>query len=324
MQAMQNNEVKSKLRRVYESNVLYQLIANVSAHYSHPKYHFSGMPIDIFEQVILWLGKAKMLDEKEFLLQVPNIWMDVKCQYLESFPKMDENIDELVCTTLCVLKLCMDNLTGETVSGSSSYYKYSQQMALCLRDANPAWRSVYLSILSHRFLDKHSSDFKDWTIAYMTDKNMSYLTDNGELKTNVSKNGRTKERRKEVLFAMPGDKYEKDSPKTLYWKKCFLDFLNENIFSDKVIHTTKDNKVVNSLVAFHKYWVAILGKKLPTVGASYYRFLTEDCEIDCACNAESSVHTFIGEKIKKGKVEEHLQFQVNKHIREFMEKNELP
>lgn len=324
MEVMLNNVEKSKLRKIYEDHVLYKLIAQVCGKFFMPDYHFSGMPIDIFEQVILCLEKVKKLEEEECLLQLSNMWTDVKCAYQESFPEMGEKTNELVCVTLCFFRLCLDFLTGDMIPNNMAYYNYSRKIAQVLKCGNPSWRICYISMLSHPLYKKLSVGLRDWALGYVVNKSVSYLNNEGELKTNISKNGQAKERRKEVLFAVPDDRYEKDNEKTSYWKNCFLGFLEETVFSEKVIDTTNDNKVIMRLVAFRQYWIETMEYKLPTAGAPYYRFLTEDCEITYRGKSTTKAQSFIGDKLKNYEVSDGLKFQVKKYIREYEEKNGLP
>lgn len=52
------------------------------------------------------------------------------------------------------------------------------------------------------------------------------------------------------------------------------------------------------LVAFRKYWKEDLNMELSDSGAPYYRFLVDDCHIECKVKAERTMVTHLGNMLK--------------------------
>lgn len=52
------------------------------------------------------------------------------------------------------------------------------------------------------------------------------------------------------------------------------------------------------LIAFRKYWKEDLRMVLSDSGAPYYRFLVDDCHIECKVKAERTMVTHLGNMLK--------------------------
>ncbi len=136
-----------------------------------------------------------------------------------------------------------------------------------------------------KYYQHHKDKLKNWVINYMTGGSMASFTDDlGRLKSNVSANGRSE--CQIVLFASRRDNKKPDLAVTAYWKEAFLAFLGERKLNEKELDSSKSNQVVRMLVAFSKYWKEDLEMELSDSGAPYYKFLVDDCHIECKVKAE--------------------------------------
>lgn len=304
MQKNDDVEKRMKLREVYGDNELYCLVGQICNKYASARSTLRLMPLDFFEIIVGWLDKISAhLKEEELGFKIQEAWTDIRERIMNQtggcHVNEDHVLDEMTVTTLSLINLCLRKLIDDDVPGSRLYYRCTLNIAFLLDDCYPQWEELDLRITRHEYYQHHKDKLKNWVISYMTGGSMDSFTDElGRLKSNVSANGREKAKAKIVLFASRRDNKKPDLAVTAYWKEAFLAFLEERKLNEKELDSSKTNKVVRMLVAFRKYWKEDLNMELSDSGAPYYRFLVDDCHIECKVKAERTMVTHLGNMLK--------------------------
>lgn len=329
MQKNDDLEKRMKLREIYGNNELYCLVGQICNKYAGARSTLRLMPLDLFEIIVGWLDMISAhLKDEELEFKIQGAWTDIRERIMNltggCHGNEDYVLDEMTVTTLCLINLCLRKLIDDEVPGSRLYYRYTLKIAFLLDDCYPQWEELDLGITNHEYYQYHKDKLKNWVISYMTSGSMASFTDDlGRLKTNVSANGREKANAKIVLFASRRDNKKPDLAVTTYWKEAFLAFLEERKLNEKKLDSSKSNKVVRMLVAFSKYWKEDLKMELSDSGAPYYRFLVDDCHIECKVKAERTMVTHLGNMLKS-EVETDEECLVKSFMRRYQQEHPQP
>ena len=304
MQKNDDLEKRMKLREIYGNNELYGLVGQICNKYAGARSTLRLMPLDLFEIIVGWLDMISAhLKDEELEFKIQGAWTDIRERIMNltggCHGNEDYVLDEMTVSTLCLINLCLRKLIDDDVPGSRLYYRCTMKIAFLLDDCYPQWEELDHRITNHEYYQYHKDKLKNWVISYMTDGSKASFTDeHGRLKSNVSVNGREKAKAKIVLFASRRDNKKPDLAVTAYWKEAFLAFLEERKLNEIKLDSSKSNGVVRMLVAFRKYWKEDLKMELSDSGAPYYRFLVDDCHIECKVKAERTMVTHIGNMLK--------------------------
>lgn len=328
---LKNVSSRNNLLEKFKNNELFLLISHVGNKYLFPSCPFRLPPLDIFEMVVGWLDKiSREPDDEEVEIKLEMAWLEIRGQYQtmaeEKAASDDALLDEMTCTTLCLLMRCLDMLSESHVPSNHAYWCFSQKIGAFLDSSYLNWEDLYYAIITDSYHKRHQANLQKWVEEYMMDRKALYTDENGKLKSNVTIHGKAKGNSKTALFAMQGgSKNDKDEKLTSYWKDCFLAILSERSLSGKEINASKKNPIFKYLDAFRKYLETALGYKMPSSPAPYLRFLMDDCGIPCE-KSETPVLKVLGDLLNQNVETENVSIESNVYsfIRNYMKENPLP
>lgn len=328
---MQKNvQSRNNLLEKFKDNPLFQLISHVGNKYQLPSSPFRLPPLDIFEIVVGWLDKmSREPDDEEVEIKLEMAWMEIHGHYQAMAEEKggcdDATLDEMTCTTLCLLMRCLDMLSESHVPSNLAYWGFSQKIGAFLDSSYLNWEDLYYAIITDSYYKRHQEQLQRWVEKYMMDRKALYTDENGKLKSNVTIHGKAKGNSKAVLFAIQGGyKNDKDEKLTEYWKNSFLTILGKRKLSDGVVNASKKNKIFQYLVAFRQYWETTLGYEMTSSPAPYFRFLVDDCEFSCTNKSDTPILKILGDLLQQGIDDIEIEANVYSFLREYIKENPLP